>query len=164
MKRGMLPIVVIALGTLALGVAEAAGPPGIDTKGAKHKDGPYLDDIQQVRIRIGSSKTLYWEVTNNTVISQNRILTDAATGAQDTSGYNIKWFRGKTNISTDVKGTGYEFTLQGGGTKRFSARIKHKSAGSDAFCLGAQAEPIPPNTEPPADGAFFAIPSLSKCK
>lgn len=166
MKRGLLPIVALALGVLTLGVAEAAGPPpiAVDVKGAKHKDGPYLDDSQGVKIPIGRSKTLYWEVTNNTISPLDRVFTDAETGSQDTSGYTIRWFRRKQNISPEVKGAGFEFRLQGGATKRFSAKIRHKSAGADHLCVGAQAEPIPPDTAPPTDGAFFAIPKLSLCK
>lgn len=101
---------------------------------------------------MGQTKTLYWKVKNNSGDShQDMSFDDAST--PDPSGYKIKWFRRKQNISSQVKGVGYEFSLGDGKTKIFRATLKRISSGM-GFCLGGQGGS---DGIPWFDGAYFGV-------
>jgi hypothetical protein len=150
-KAGIAALGLIAV--LAMGATSAsAGDSLITVKAAKHKDGPYKPDVQDLNVDVGESKTLYWRVKNITSDQKLKLgFDDAATG--DPAGWAIKWFKGKTNISPEVKGLGYEFNLKPSKKKIFSATIKHKSAGDPVVCLGGQASGAKTN----ADAAYFQV-------
>jgi hypothetical protein len=153
-KAGIAALGLIA--TLAIGATTAsAGDQLIMVKAAKHKDGPYKPDVQSLNLDVGKSKTLYWRVKNIDNDEKLQLaFNDAATG--DPEGYSIRWFKGKKNISPEVKGIGYSFNLKPGTKKTFSATIKHKFDGDPVVCLGGQADG--PTTQ--ADAAYFQVNGL----
>jgi hypothetical protein len=151
-KAGVATLGMIVV--FAMGASSAsAGDQLITVKAAKHKDGPYTGDLQNLNLAVGKSKTLYWRVKNiGDALTLELEFDDAATGEPE--GYNIKWFKGKTNISADVKGAGYEFKLKPGNRKQFRATIKHKFDGDgNPVCLGGQANGPLTN----ADAAYFQV-------
>lgn len=100
---------------------------------------------------VGQTKTLYWKAKNNSGDPQDLSFDDAST--PKLSGYEVKWFRGDHNISSQVEGSGYEFSLGDGNTKIFRARLERVSSGM-GFCLGGQAGT--PDI-PWFDGAYFGV-------
>jgi hypothetical protein len=143
--------IALALAALGIGAASSAGLAVIiDVEASKHRDGPYEDAQQQVNIPVGKEKSLYWRVKNFTAGPLDLTFDDAATGGSDTDGYRIRWYRGRNDISSQVKGSGYPFKLKAGKKKIFRAEVKHKLDVSPGFCIGGQASP-------PPDDAYFAV-------
>jgi hypothetical protein len=147
--------VVLASAALALVPAAALGHGEADftVKAAKHKDGPYTDQLQSVNVAPEAKKSLYWRVKNLSVTTLPMEFNDAATENPNPEGFRITWFKGKKNITQDVKGAGYEFNLKAGKKKTFEAVVKAKVS-PQPFCLGGQAI-----TTAPLDsaGAYFAV-------
>jgi hypothetical protein len=123
--------------TAAAGSASALTPQVV-TKAGKHKSGPFTHDLQHINVPVGKAKTVYWQVKNKNGAPLDMEFNDAATGDGNTEGFRIHWFTGKKNISSDVKGDGYEFHMKTDAKKLFSAVVRHRSNGSPGFCLGGQ--------------------------
>jgi hypothetical protein len=150
-KLGMAALGITA--AVAMGVSSAsAGDNLVSVKAAKHKGGPYTDETQGLNVPVGKRKTVYYQVKNiGDDLKLELNFDDAQTNASNTD-YKVKWFKRKTNITADVAGAGYEFTLKAGKKKLFKAKVKHV-AGDSNLCLGGEA--TGPLTFP--DAAYFNV-------
>lgn len=141
-------------GALALAAGPAsAGDPFFEVSASKHKDGPYLNTTQNVNVPIGDAKSLYWKVKHVTGGKLEMRFTDALTETPNPEGLEIRWFKGTKEITDEVKGSGYEFTLPNGSRKFFRARVKAVGT-SDGACVVGQADRIDP---PFSDNTGFAV-------
>jgi hypothetical protein len=154
--RALRPLLIVLAGALAIVPAAALGHGEGDftIKASKHKDGPYSGELQSVNVAPGAKKSVYWRIAN---VSGSRLqlqFDDAATPDPNPEGFRIKWFKGKREITDDVKAGGFEFTLKKGKKKTFEAVLKAKPS-PQPFCLGGQGS----KTEPPpeAAGAYFGV-------
>ena len=149
-------VALLALLSLPAGAGALAVPP--DVKAAKKAEGPYVDEIQTAKIKQGKTKSFFWRVTNTLQAGVSLNFNDAA---GDSEGYKIQWYKGKKprasrKISSDVKGDGYDFTLNGGAAKHFTAKVKAVDA-SETLCLGGQATD---NKAMVSDAAYFQVNGL----
>lgn len=141
-------------GSLALtAMPSFAGDPFFEVRASKHRDGPYLETMQDVNVPIGDAKSLYWKVKHITGGTLEMRFTDALTETPNPEGLEIRWFRGTKEITTEVKGSGYEFKLPKDSRKLFRARVKAVGP-SDGACVVGQADRIDP---PFSDNAGFAV-------
>jgi hypothetical protein len=141
-------------GVLALTAVPAlGGDPPFRVKASKHEDGPYLHTIQSVNVPIGDMKTLYWKVKHVSGGSLEMRFTDALTEFPNPEGLKIRWFKGPKEITEEVKGSGYEFTLPNGSRKLFRAKVRAVED-SDGACVVGQADRIEP---PFSDNVGFAV-------
>ena len=148
-------LVLALLVTLALPAAPAfAGGAPLDVKASKHLDGPYLETTQDVTVPIGETKSLWWKVRQLAGGSQEMRFTDALTQFPNPEGLKIRWFtKGGKDITSEVKGSGHEFTLPNDSRRFFRARVKAVGKSSGA-CVVGQADVIDP---PHSDNAGFAV-------
>lgn len=141
-------------GALALTAVPAlAGAPPFEVKASKHKDGPYFETTRSVNVPIGDTKSLYWKVKHISGGSLEMRFTDALTESPNPEGLKIRWFKGTKEITTEVKGSGFEFTLPNGWRKLFRARVRAVGA-SDGACVVGQADRIEPSF---SDNVGFAV-------
>ncbi len=144
--------------------AAALSPPAsgletiFDVKAAKKAGGNYKDGVQNASISQGKTKLFYWKVESNSPDTMAMDFDDAATGDSGGDDYKIKWFKGKkpkgtADITSDVKGAGYGFTLKADKTKYFTAQVKPKP-GASTLCLGGQASNNPQTF---ADAVYFSV-------
>jgi hypothetical protein len=148
-----LALGLASCGALALTAAPAFAGPPFDVKASKHKDGPYLETTQSVSVPIGDTKSLYWKVKHVSGGALEMRFTDALTQSPNPEGLKIRWFKGTKEITNEVKGSGYEFTLPNGSRKFFRARVRAVGA-SDGACVVGQADRIEPLF---SDTAGFAV-------
>ena len=144
-----------ACAVLALGAGQAAAAPAFFTSVSKHKGGPFTESVQSVSIPPGATKTLYWKVRSNGGNPPPYELSfdDGITKDPNPPGFKIKWFRKDRNITSEVKGPGYEFKVDTEHPKVFRAQVRAVDEGS--FCLAGRAY----FTEgtPAADSAYFGV-------
>ncbi len=141
-------------GALALtAVPAVAGDPPFEVKASKHEDGPYVETTQTVNVPIGDAKSLYWKVKHVSGGALEMRFTDALTASPNPEGLKIRWFKGTKEITNEVKGSGYEFTLLNGSRKFFRAKVRAVGA-SDGACVVGQADRIDPSF---SDNAGFAV-------
>jgi hypothetical protein len=138
-NRSWIGGMIVAALVLAVGAGSASAlAPQVVTKAGKQKSGPFTHDLQHLNVPVGKAKRVYWQVKNKNGAPLDVVFDDAATEGPQTEGFRINWFRGKKNISSDVKGGGYEFHMKTGAKKLFSAVVRHRSNASPGFCLGGQ--------------------------
>ena len=138
-NRSWVAGVIGAALVFAAGAGSASAlAPQVVTKAGKHKSGPFTHELQHLSVPVGKAKTVYWQVKNRNGAPLDVEFNDAATGDANTEGFRINWFRGQKNVTSDVKGDGYEFHMKADATKLFSAVVRHRSDGSPGFCLGGQ--------------------------
>lgn len=129
--------------------SNAALAPPITAKTAKQAGGPYTSGIKNAKIRPGKEKTLYFEVADADSATDEVTVQGFAQAASE--GYKIRWFSGKrqrTNITSQIFGSGFELTVPAGKARYLNALVKNKGQG-DPFCIGIDAE-----TESPPFNAF----------
>ena len=151
---------IAVLATLAVVVApslSSARIPIFDVSAAKDANGTYQTGSQDASIGESKTKHFYWKVESNAGGDQSMSFDDALTGESD-DGYKIKWYKGKKpksskNISSDVKGSGFGFTLKNGKRKFFSAEVT-RQPGAGTLCLGGQARNDPQTY---FDAAYFNV-------
>ena len=149
-----LALGLASCGALALTAAPVfAGDPPFEVTASKHRDGPYLATTQSVNVPIGDAKSLYWKVKHVSGGALEMRFTDALTESPNPKGLKIRWFKGTKEITNEVKGSGYEFTLPNGSRKFFRARVKAVGP-SDGACVVGQADRIAPSF---SDNAGFAV-------
>jgi hypothetical protein len=143
-SSGVLPPrrtpLVAALGVLVLlgfvAAPASAGEVQYRFKTAKHATGPFTQTDKALNVPVGRSKTVYWKVKSAADAKMDLLFDDAVTPNPNPPGFRIRWFRGKTNITPEVKGAGFAFALKPGKAKVLRSVVKHK-APSAAFCLSA---------------------------
>jgi hypothetical protein len=126
--------VAISIGVVAPASADEAA---IGVLGAKNADGPYRV-FQNLQLAEGQTKTVYWKVINPRGTDQEVSLDDYGTGT--TPGFRFTWFKGakakaSQDITSQVSGSGYDFTLDAGDTRQFSTKVKRTSDASGACVL-----------------------------
>ena len=121
---------------LSAGTAGARLTPPVTLKVAKHKDGPYAYD-QVVNVPVGKSKSVYFKAKNTTGENVDAEFDDngSSSGLEN---FVVKWFRGDKNISSEVKGSGYDFPLKANKQAILRAKLTHSDPGS-GFCLDGEA-------------------------
>ena len=103
---------------------------------------------------IGDTKSLWWKVKQLSGGAHEMRFTDALTPSPNPEGLKVRWFtRGGKDITGEVKGAGYEFTLPNNSRKFFRARVKAVGPSSGA-CVVGQAQTI---VDPHSDTAGFAV-------
>jgi hypothetical protein len=143
LRRGSIAAAVVAVAAIALPASASAGEPAVSLKVAKHKDGPYKPEVR-TNIKLNQAKDFYWKARNVTDAEfPDVLLTDD--GPYPT-GWIVRWFRGDDNITSDVRGDGYEFVLQPGKSKLFRSRLKPTKT-ADEVCHAAGAGPSEPATD-----------------
>jgi hypothetical protein len=125
--RGILRI----LGVIAAAALLAAPPAGAgdnDIQGAsvavaRQKDGPYKGYTGDVKVPEGKTKDLWFRVNGAGSLTETidlRFLDDGSSSDED---YKVKWFKGKKNVSQDVKNEGYSVTVGKSQKRYFRASI-----------------------------------------
>ena len=138
-NRSWIVAAVVTVLVVAIGAGSASAlSPEITVKASKHKSGPFTHDLQHLNIPLDAKKTVYWQVKNKSDLDLGLSFDDAATGGNP-DGFRISWFKGRKNVSSDVKGAGYDFPLKAHKRKLFAAVVRHNSTGVPGFCLGGQA-------------------------
>ena len=130
--RTSLRLSVLGLGVviaLALASVPASAGESPILKVAKKRSGPY-HELLEINLGAGKSKEFFLKARN-------------ASGADPQSAnlqelgfpiFKTKYFRGEKNISLEVKGDGFEFTVTDN-PKRFRGIIKDTDAGAEHDCL-----------------------------
>jgi hypothetical protein len=49
-------------------------------------------------------------------------------------GYTQKWFRNNNNITSEVKGAGFDFSLNSGQAKMFRLKVKANNSSPNEYC------------------------------
>ena len=133
---------------VALPASASAGDPVVFMKVAKHKDGPYKT-VQGASIALNQTKDFYWKARNVTDAKlPDVLLTD---DGPFPPGWIVRWFKGNDNVTSDVKGDGYEFALKPGKSKFFRSRLK-RTEPADDLCHVGEAE-----SEGEMDGALVVV-------
>jgi hypothetical protein len=155
-SRGAIRVLLAASVAALLLVAGTAGArltPSVGLKVSKHRDGPY-DLVTAVNVPLGQSKSVYFKGKNN--LEENLEATfDDDGSSSGLENFAVKWFRGHRNITSDVKGGGYDFTLKPDKQAIFRAKLTHNDPG-DGFCLEA-------NLSVPSTVAFSGVSVNQKC-
>jgi hypothetical protein len=136
-QRALIGAGLATVASLAIAPAPASAAPPFFVDASKHRDGPYSNESPiPASVKPGQTKSFFWQASS----SQDRalVLDDASTAEQDHQGLHIKWFRGRHNISSDVEGSGYEFTLKADKPKIFRTQIR--ATGHGDVCLIAHFE------------------------
>jgi hypothetical protein len=135
-------VVAFALGIALIGApaAQSVGFP-FEVTAAKKAGGPYTPDTQEVSIKKGKTKLLFWKVTEGLGIDQNVNFNDFLDGGSP-SAYKIAWFKGKKpkashKITQDINGDGYDFKLKADKSKYITASLTAKD--TDTLCFGGEA-------------------------
>jgi hypothetical protein len=151
----LLVLAAFMLAALVLTAPQSsAGPTDpFGVRAAKEKDGQYTTFLQALKVPVGEKKTVYWRIKSKVETDLSAKFDDAATPNPNPGGYKVRWYKGKKEVTTEVKGDGRPFTLPAGGAKTFRATVKHVEP-SAGFCLGGQAQTAVP---PASDGAYFAV-------
>jgi hypothetical protein len=124
---------IVLAATVALSFASPAEAGQTSTllkaKVSKRIDGRFKQHVEiDVQGEPGDKGNAYLKVKNRTGATQEANLTEHK---GDFDGYTTKFFRNDVNITTHVRGSGYEFTVPPGGSTLFRAKAKH-----DGFSLG----------------------------
>jgi L-alanine-DL-glutamate epimerase-like enolase superfamily enzyme len=143
----MPAVCAVVVGLVAI-VADpvSAGGPAPTLKVAKHADGPYSSDIDQVNIPLGEAKSLHFKVKNENSTTVNAQLEGSS--AEMLVVYRVKWFRGDKNITEKITSAdGINVSLDPGTVKRYRARVKHREIkpNHQSFCLQLRATGTFPN-------------------
>jgi hypothetical protein len=128
--------VVVAVGFVAL--PASAGDPFI-FKIAKKKSGPYSSEGVRLNIGPDGSKPFFLKArTLPGDAPQQATLSQASKSI-----YKTKYFKGDQNITQEVLGLGFEFTLRDK-TKRFRGVVKDIGSAPDPSCIGIELETTSP--------------------
>jgi hypothetical protein len=111
--------VAAAMGVVALATPADAGETStlLRAKVSKNIDGPFRENLH-ARLAPNSKKNFYFKVNNRTDDETEATLTEDG----DDIGYATKFYRGDTNITTHVRGGGYDFFIAANGSSLY--RIK----------------------------------------
>lgn len=142
--RTILPAVAGFAATLIAALALAApagaggeGPPFI-VKVAKDKQGPYQDGFSNVNLQGGQVKDFFFRVRNKEPEPFINMTFEELFGPAP-KGLILKWFKGDTNVTSDVQGDGHSFNLPGDGRRFFELKAKAE-ANNLYHCLGGEAD------------------------
>jgi hypothetical protein len=145
---------------LAFGTAQALAAAPISVTTAKHKGGPYSSDaVTNANVPPGKTKSFFWKITTPGSSDLDVTLDDASTPDPNPDGFKIRWFRRHQEISSAVKGPGYEFVLPPDKALKFRAQVtglQHKH-----FCLGGQFSITSPVSQ--TDAGHFAVNDPNAC-
>lgn len=117
---------------VALPATSALAAPAVTVKVAKHKGGPFTEDVEQVNIT--APKTLYFKALSNGGGQHDATLIHGSccAGVHD---FKVHYFRKHNNITSDVRGSGFDFPLAIGNPWTFRIRVEPKVANPDQYCL-----------------------------
>jgi hypothetical protein len=132
--------VAFGVGLIGAPTAQSVGFP-FEVTAAKKASGPYTSDTQEVSIKKGKTKLLFWKVTETLGSDQNVNFNDFLDGGSP-SAYKISWFKGKQpkashKITQEINDDGYGFKLNADKSKYITASLKAKD--TDALCFGGEA-------------------------
>jgi hypothetical protein len=128
-RKGLI-VPVVAIG-LAIGFAGPAAAGNLfHLRVAKNPDGPFKDAVT-AQLGVDDARNFYLRAKNRTADPD-----DFSLGLDFEQGdYGLKYFRGTNNITSEVKGDGYDFELAPGQVKKFRVRIKRQSTSDEAACV-----------------------------
>jgi hypothetical protein len=142
---------LLALVGLAMAVPANAGGPGTPVlKGAKKKAGPYKRSLS---VNVQERKNLFVKVKSTADSKQAATLFEGAIDMVDD--FDIKWFKGKQDVTHDAQTSGHEFTLRPNRPKIFRVRVKPAVGNPGPMCLYAIVDVTDPVTD--GVGPFFKI-------
>ena len=131
-----MALVLASTIAIAWPATASAGDPLVSLKVSKQKDGPYKP-VVHANVALNEAKDFYWKVRNVSEFNfagSVRLFDD---GPYPPS-WVARWFRGDNNITPDVRGDGYEFSLKAHRSKHFRSRLKPTMT-ADALCHSAGA-------------------------
>lgn len=145
---------------LAAGLAETARSglvvPVPVVKLARDADGPWINKpVINGKLKPGKAKDFFVKIRNTTDHKQNARL---ELRGGDPS-YRLRWFKGRRNITSEVRGGGFEFGLRPRPARVFRLRIKATAAPGE-MCVGGQFHVMPDDVY---RGGYFQINSASAC-
>jgi hypothetical protein len=91
--------------------------PTVKAKIAKHKDGPFKAGLQA---SLTSKRKLYVRVKSLGDPQDHAVIEDVAVLP---GGWERRWFKGQTEITTDATASGYQFHLGAGKSKVFRIKV-----------------------------------------
>ncbi len=160
-RNVFIAALTLLVAVLAAPSLSSASDPLFTVTAAKQSDGNYKAGIQNASISQGETKLFFWKIETDESVDQSISFDDAATGDAGGDDYKIKWYKGKKpksskDVSSAVKGAGYDFTLKAMKRKFFTAKVKPKPE-AESLCLGGQASN---NPQTYVDAAYFAVNGL----
>jgi hypothetical protein len=129
-RRIALLAALTAMAAIGLSVPAHGLNPDATLGASKHKDGPFVAQAH-VKIDVGSSRDVYFKATSFLEDPQDLKLQSFAT---ERPAYKVTWFKGRHDITDEVRGAGYEFSLGPHRKKLFRVHVKRKQ-GHDATCV-----------------------------
>ena len=136
MKPFRLLPAALVLVLLAL-AAPAPALGGVRVEVAKHKSGPWSPGGLNVHIPTGNSKNFYIRIKSTSHHAQAKQVNLSERRSVDGPDYQVSWFKGKQDISSEVQTSGHDFTLKHDQTKRFRLRVTALD-GSDQECVSGE--------------------------
>jgi hypothetical protein len=127
---------------------------------AKHEDGPYSGMNPVVTVR-HVARSLYFRATSFNTVSESVTLTDGSVvDPGHRHDYRIRWYKGKHDITTDTRGSGYDFNLRAGASKVFRAYVKPRVGNPGRLCLTALFHETAPHVQDRAGGFYVNSDSI----
>ena len=80
----------------------------------------------------GKVKSFHIKITNTT--PKNTLAISMTAESENELGYTQKWFRNSNNITSDVKGAGFDFKLTPGQAKKFRLKLKANDSSPNPYC------------------------------
>ena len=111
------------LGALLFGGVAAAGTLLPEVRLAKHREGPYQDDFIKLKLEKGQQKSAYARVTNPNKFKLSITFTSPI-DQPDPGDIRVRWFKGRKDITKQVRRGDYEFGLGAGKHRVFHAEVK----------------------------------------
>ncbi len=165
-RRAAPALILVCLLPALAATHAAAAPPHFVVKASKHHPRGYSSEsVQRASVGADKTKNFYWKIKTRRAAKQRVSLDDASSPFPNPDGFKVKWFRGRHNISSQVKGAnGFKFVVKRQEPQTFRARVTAREPNKD-FCLGGQFR-TPPAPTFPADlvvGKYFAINDPQTC-
>ena len=133
--RILLGALAAAILALALAPTASAGDLEASVKVAEgDKSGPYHGSLQNVNVKLGKTKTLWWRVKGkgNTETLDLNFSDDGSSSMLEN--FKVRWFKHGEDKTEEIQGEGKPFHLDPGESKYFESRVKRIDPG-DGFCI-----------------------------
>ncbi len=134
-RRVLLATAATALVVAAAAPVAEAGDLEASVKVAEgDKSGPYHGFLQNVNVKLGKTKTLWWRVKGkgNTETLDLNFSDDGSSSMLEN--FKVRWFKHGEDKTEEIQGEGKPFHLDPGESKYFESRVKRIDPG-DGFCI-----------------------------
>jgi hypothetical protein len=129
-------LALVAATALSASAGARGGPSPVTI--SKTKGGPLIDHAQ-----VKHKAKTFWATVENATDHQLSITWDDRSAQRPHGDFNVRWFRGRHEVTHEMNHGGLEFNLGVGKQKTFRANVKPLVGNPGELCLavGAFAEP-----------------------